>query len=238
MPYYEYRPRYTSFGPPLSPGIKKLMIIIGVVFFLQIILDNVQIIPSGFFLHYHIMPYPGLNPLFGLTPLFFWRGFIWQPVTYIFLHGGITHIFFNLFALWMFGSDLEYRWGTRFFIKYFFITGIGAGLCSAIFTFYSPIPIIGASGAIYGILLAFALTYPDRDILLIFFPYPIKAKYFALIFGLIEFVSSISARKDGIAHMAHLGGMVIGYIYLEYPNILKKIRRIRDRNQNDYRKWH
>jgi membrane associated rhomboid family serine protease len=138
----------------------------------------------------------------------------------------------------MFGSDLEYHWGTRFFIKYFFITGIGAGLCSALFSFYSTIPIIGASGAIYGILLAFAITYPERDIYLIFFPYPIKAKYFALIFGLIEFASSISGAGDGIAHMAHLGGMVIGYIYLDYPNILKRIRRIRDRKQNDYRKWH
>ena len=86
--------------------------------------------------------------------------------------------------------------------------------------------------------MAFAITYPERDIYLILFPKPIKAKYFALIFGLIEFASSISARKDGIAHLAHLGGMVIGYIYLEYPNILKKIRRLRDRDQNDYRKWH
>lgn len=220
MPYYEYRPRYTSFGPPLSPGIKKLMIIIGSVFFLQLFIDN-------FLVSY-----------FGLRPFFFWhKFFIWQPVTYMFLHGDLMHILLNLFALWMFGSDLEYRWGTKFFIKYFFITGIGAGLSSAIFTPNSKIPTIGVSGAVYGILLAFAITYPDRIIYLNFL-FPIKAKYFALIFGLLEFYSTVSQRTDGIAHMAHLGGMVIGYIYLDYPNILRRIRRIRDRNQNDYWKWH
>lgn len=219
MPYYEYRPGYSSFGPPLSPGIKKLMIIIGAIFFLQLFMKNFLI------------------SFFGLRPYFFWhRFFIWQPVTYMFLHGGLMHILFNLFALWMFGSDLEYRWGTKFFIKYFFITGIGAGLSTAIFTPNSIIPTIGVSGAVYGILLAFAITYPDRIIYLNFL-FPIKAKYFALIFGLLEFYSTVSQRTDGIAHMAHLGGMVIGYIYLDYPNILKRLRRIRDRKQNDYRKW-
>jgi membrane associated rhomboid family serine protease len=222
MPYYEYefrRPGHFSFGPPLSPGIKKLMIIMGVIFFLQLIIGN-------FLLTY-----------FSLRPYFFWRSFfLWQPVTYIFLHGGLMHILFNLFALWMFGSDLEYRWGTPFFIKYFFITGIGAGLSTAMFTPNSPIPTIGASGAIYGILLAFAVTYPDRIIYLNFL-FPIKAKYFALIFGLIEFYSTVSQRGDGIAHMAHLGGMVIGYIYLDYPNILKRIKKLRNRRQDDFRKW-
>lgn len=216
MPYYEYRPHYTSFGPPLSPGVKKLMIIMAGIFFLQIFMGNFLI------------------AFFGLRPYYFWRRFfIWQPVTYMFLHGGLMHILFNLFALWMFGSDLEYHWGTKFFIKYFFITGIGAGLCTAIFTPNSIIPTIGVSGAIYGILLAFAITYPDRIIYLNFL-FPIKAKYFALIFGLLEFYSTVSARSDGIAHMAHLGGMVIGYIYLDYPNIFKKIKKLRDRRRYDH----
>ncbi len=138
MPYYEYRPRpsYTSFGPPLSPGIKKLMIIMVAIFFLQ-----------RFFIGNLLIAF------FGLRPYFVWRRFfIWQPVTYMFLHGGVMHILFNLFALWMFGSDLEYRWGTKFFIKYFFITGIGAGLSSAIFTPNSIIPTIGVSGALYFII--------------------------------------------------------------------------------------
>ena len=225
MPYYEYGPRHSSFGPPLSPGIKKLMIIMGAIFFLQLLTENYFI---GRF----------LVAFFGLRPYYVWhRFFIWQPVTYMFLHGGLMHILFNLFALWMFGSDLEYRWGTRYFMKYFFITGIGAGLSTAIFTPNSPIPTIGVSGAVYGILLAFAITYPDRIIYLQFL-FPIKAKYFALIFGLIEFYSTVSQRADGIAHMAHLGGMVIGYLYLDYPNIMKRIRKLRDRNREDRRYWH
>ena len=97
----------------------------------------------------------------------------------------------------------------------------------------SPIPTIGASGAIYGILLAFAITYPERIIYLNFL-FPIKAKYFALIFGLFEFASTVSHRADGIAHIAHLGGMVIGYIYLDHRNILKKIKRLRDRRRYDF----
>lgn len=220
MPYYEYKPYHSSFGPPLSPGIKKLMIIMGVVFFLQLFIGNFLI------------------AFFGLRPYLVWhRFFIWQPVTYMFLHGSLMHILFNLFALWMFGSDLEYHWGTKFFMKYFFITGIGAGLSSALFTPNSIIPTIGVSGAVYGILLAFAITYPDRIIYLNFL-FPIKAKYFALIFGLLEFYSSVSRRSDGIAHIAHLGGMVIGYIYLEHPRILKKIRSLRDRRQDDDLRWH
>ena len=128
------------------------------------------------------------------------------------------------------------RWGTHFFIKYFFITGIGAGLSSAIFTPNSVIPTIGVSGAVYGILLAFAVTYPDRIIYLNLL-FPIKAKYFALIFGLLEFYSTVSQRSDGIAHVAHLGGMVIGYIYLEYPRIKRKIRQLKNRGQDDSHYW-
>lgn len=205
-----------SFGPPLSPGIKKLIIIMGVIFFLQ---APPQI---GNF----------LIAFFGLRPYFVWhKFFIWQLFTYMFLHGGISHILFNLFALWMFGSELEYSWGTTYFIKYLFITGIGAGLCTSIVTPNSIIPTIGISGAVYGILLAFALTYPDRIILLIIPPIPIKAKYFAMIFGLIEFYSTISHSSDGIAHIAHLGGMLIGYLYLNYPTMIRKIKNKRERNK-------
>jgi membrane associated rhomboid family serine protease len=223
MPYYEYqyRPRHTSFGPPLSPGIKKLMIIMAAIFFLQLFIGNFLI------------------AFFGLRPYFVWhRFFFWQPLTYMFLHGSVGHILFNLFALWMFGSDLESQWGTKFFMKYFFITGIGAGLCSAVFTPNSIIPTIGVSGAVYAVLLAFAITYPERDIYLIFFPKPIKAKYFALIYGLIEFYSTVSQRSDGIAHVVHLGGMLIGYIYLEYPNIKRRIKKHKYRGKDEDEYWH
>ncbi len=178
-----------------------------------------------FFFQLLLRPYPML--FLGLRPYLVWRRFyIWQLVTYMFLHGGFMHLLMNLFALWMFGSELEEQWGTRVFIQYFFITGIGAGLCTTLFTPYSFIPTIGASGAIYGILLAFAMTYPNRIIYLNFL-FPIKAKYFALIFGLMEFYSTISQRADGIAHIAHLGGMVIGYLYLNNRNIFRKIKGFR-----------
>lgn len=166
----------------------------------------------------------------GLRPYYVWYRFqIWRLVTYMFLHGGLMHILFNFLALWMFGSDLEYSWGTPFFLKYFFITGIGAGVCTALARPTSIIPTIGVSGAVYGLLLAFALAYPERIIYYIIFP--IKAKYFAMLFGFIEFYSTISHSSDGIAHVAHLGGMLIGYLYLNYPTILRKIKDKRNKSR-------
>lgn len=232
MSYYNSGHYTTSFGPPLSPWIKKLMIAMGIIFAFQ-----------SFFSMQWFVSYPRLDWItrfFGLTPYMVWHRFaVWQLVTYMFLHGGIAHIFFNLFALWMFGSELEYKWGSQFFLKYFFITGIGAGVCVTLFTPNAHIPTVGVSGVIYGILLAFALTFPNRYIYLYFFV-PIKAKYFALFFGLLEFFSTVSHSSDGIAHVAHLGGMVIGYIYLDYPNIRRRILRLinkyKFRSQDKY-KW-
>jgi membrane associated rhomboid family serine protease len=152
--------------------------------------------------------------LFGLTPTLVQKGFIWQPVTYMFLHGGLFHILFNMFALWMFGCEIERTWGTGEFVKYYFITGIGAGLLTFILSFNSPIPTIGASGAIFGILVAFALMFPDRLIYL-YFIIPVKAKYLVAFFAVIEFLASFRHTSDGIGHFAHLGGMVIGYLYIK-----------------------
>jgi len=131
----------------------------------------------------------------------------------MFLHGGFGHIFFNMFALWMFGMELERTWGTREFIKYYFLTGIAAGVSSLLWNWGSPYPTIGASGAVYGILAAYALFFPDRYVYL-YFLFPIKMKYLALILGGIEFLSMY--QNDGIAHIAHLGGMVVGYFYLRH----------------------
>ncbi len=150
---------------------------------------------------------------FGLVPSMFFAGHVWQIVTYMFLHGGIGHIFFNMLALWMFGSMLEREWGSREFAKYYLLTGLGGGLCYALFNIGSPIPTVGASGAVYGLLAAYAILFPD-NIIYIWFVIPLRAKWFALIFGAIEFLSSF--RPDsGVAHLAHLGGMVIGYVYLK-----------------------
>ena len=159
--------------------------------------------------------------VFGLTPqLVLTRLWIWQPVTYMFLHGGITHILFNMLILWMFGVHLERIWGSRFFLRYYFITGIGAGLATIgagllPFAFAEPtylVPTIGASGAIYGLLLAFALYNPETPILM-FFLFPVPAKYFVMILGAIAFLSV--PRGGGVAHIAHLGGLVVGYLYLK-----------------------
>lgn len=140
---------------------------------------------------------------------------IWQLVSYMFLHAGFSHIFFNLFALWMFGQAIENYWGTRRFTIYYFLTGIGAALLHMLIG-AGGAPTLGASGAVYGILLAFGMMFPERPIMLLFPPIPIKAKYFVAGFGVIELISGISRANSGVAHFAHLGGMLVGFILIKY----------------------
>lgn len=145
------------------------------------------------------------------------RFYLWELVTYLFLHGGWFHIIFNMFALWMFGSDLEVLWGGKRFLFYYFLTGVGAGILdvtlSALFPPAIPSATIGCSGAVYGLLLAYGMTFPDRPIYL-YMIIPIKAKWFVAIMGTIEFVSSFSTPGSGVSHVAHLGGMLFGFLYL------------------------
>jgi len=154
--------------------------------------------------------------LFALSPVMVLGHFaIWQLVSYMFLHGGIGHILFNMLALWMFGMDLERDWGTRRFLKYYFLCGIGAGICDVAVNLAIGnvnTSTIGSSGAIYGLLLAFGVLYPDRIVLMSFL-FPIKAKYFVMIIGAIAFLNSFSAGS-GVSNVAHLGGMLFGYAYL------------------------
>ena len=138
-----------------------------------------------------------------------------QLVTYMFLHAGFGHIIFNLFALWFFGQGIENFWGTKRFATYYFLTGIGAALIH-MWIGGTGAPTVGASGAVYGILLAFGMMFPDRYIMLLIPPIPIKAKYFVAIFGVIELFSGLMRPDSGIAHFAHLGGMVVGYILIKY----------------------
>ncbi|MCW9707165.1 rhomboid family intramembrane serine protease [Fodinibius salsisoli] len=140
---------------------------------------------------------------------------IWQLVSYMFLHAGFSHIFFNLFALWMFGQAIENYWGTRRFTVYYFLTGIGAALLHMLIG-AGGAPTLGASGAVYGILLAFGMMFPERPIMLLFPPIPIKAKYFVAGFGVIELISGLSRANSGVAHFAHLGGMLVGFILIKY----------------------
>lgn len=152
-----------------------------------------------------------MEALLGLWPDGVLHGEIWRLVSYMFLHGGFVHLFLNMLALWMFGSDLEYLWGTKRFTIYYFFCGIGAGITTVLL---SKSMTIGASGAIYGLLLAFGVTYPNRPILL-YFILPIPAKYFVILYGGIELLATVFDRGSGVAHVAHLGGLVFGFFFLK-----------------------
>lgn len=151
----------------------------------------------------------------ALWPIGSGRFDVWQLVSYMFLHAGFGHIFFNLFALWMFGQAIENYWGTNRFAVYYFLTGIGAALLHMLIG-GGGAPTLGASGAVYGILLAFGMMFPNRPIMLLFPPIPIKAKYFVAIFGAIELISGLTRANSGVAHFAHLGGMLVGFILIKY----------------------
>ena len=216
-----------SFGPgPVSTALKAL---IGANVVMFVITSFVQ----------------SLVPDLGLVPAFVVHDFwLWQVATYMFLHGGIFHIVFNMLALWMFGAELERTWGTRYFLKFYFVTGIGAGVLTVVF---SQLPfgfaqqlqrsiIIGASGSIYGLLLAYALYFPDRPIYM-YFVFPIPAKVFVAIMGAIAFFSSLS-EAGGVANATHLGGLLVAYLFpksarihplseLKYRYLKWKINRVR-----------
>ncbi|MBC8165249.1 MAG: rhomboid family intramembrane serine protease [Bryobacteraceae bacterium] len=153
---------------------------------------------------------------------------IWQLATYLFLHdpGGFSHILFNMLTLWMFGADLERTWGRKRFLQYYFLCGIGAGICVVIASviFQSGGRTIGASGAIYGLLLAFGMMYPDRQVLFSFL-FPIKAKYFVMILGAIAFLSSFASSGGPVSHIAHLGGMLFGWAYLRSRSPARSLGR-------------
>lgn len=191
-----------GFSQFVPPGVKWLLIINTGVFLLEFF--------SALFTGVSLR-WLGLVPLevvFGLR--------IWELGTYLFLHGGVMHLLFNMLALWMFGSDLERDWGTRRFLRYYFLCGIGAGLTVVIASMLfggAAYRTIGAFGAIYGILLAYGVLYPDRTVLF-FFLFPMKAKYFVMIIGGIVFLNSFQGGGN-VSHVAHLGGMVFGYIFLK-----------------------
>jgi membrane associated rhomboid family serine protease len=182
--------------------------------------DAIKILISvnfGIFLLQTIARTEGLFfPLFGLVPKLVWSEFmLWQPFTYLFFHGGIWHVLINMFVLWMFGSELERLWGKEHFLKFYFVTGVGAGLVTMIFGLNSMTPIVGASGAVYGVLLAYGLTYPNRTIYL-YGIIPIKSLWFVIGIGVIAFMSSFDDISQ-ISHLTHLSGMVIGYLMLKRP---------------------
>jgi len=145
----------------------------------------------------------------------------WQLVTYGFLHdpNGFAHIFFNMFALWMFGSDIERLFGSRFYLAYYFVCVVAAALSHLAVTFLlgsPPVPTVGASGGIYGLLLAFGMYFPHRRVMLLFPPIPMSARTFVILFGALELVLGVTGTASGVAHFAHLGGMLGGWLMILY----------------------
>ena len=220
MSYYSYENR----GGFLSsiPVATRNIIVINVLVWIMCYLNK------GFMYETFSLFYP-------TSPFFHW----WQPVTHMFMHGGFWHLFFNMYTLYMFGRVLEDRWGARKFLVFYFVTGLGAALvhtgvewiqmqswmsqvaegsmaAQAKIHALKMTPTVGASGAIYGILMGFAMLYPDVRMGLVFPPVYMKAKWFVLIFGAIELLTGITGVGGGIAHFAHLGGLIFGYLLIMY----------------------
>jgi membrane associated rhomboid family serine protease len=141
----------------------------------------------------------------------------WQLLTYGFMHGGLGHIAFNMFMLWMFGRELELVYGARRFLTYYLTCVVGAGVVQLIVAAMQGgvYPTVGASGGVFGLLLLFGMTFPNRMIMLLFPPIPMKAKYMVIVFGLLELYLGISGQAPGIANFAHLGGMLFGFILIQ-----------------------
>ncbi|MGH7830739.1 MAG: rhomboid family intramembrane serine protease, partial [Candidatus Binatia bacterium] len=195
-----YQTRAVFGGGSITPAVKALLIANVAVFLVQLVMDSSFVI------------------LFGLVPYLVWHElYFWQILTYQFLHGGLFHLLFNMLALWMFGCDLERRWDSRFFFKYYTTCVAGGAILNVLFLPNQTVPSIGASAGVYGILLAYGVLYPNR-VVYMYFLFPLKMKHFVLIIGAISLYSSITATQSGIAHLAHLGGMAFGYFYLRWGN--------------------
>jgi membrane associated rhomboid family serine protease len=203
-----------AFGPGRwTPAVRAIILTNGVVFLATLVMPQL------------IVGLLGLSPQDVLT-----SGRIWEPATYLFVHSprSFGHVLFNMLAVWMFGVELERRWGTVAFAKYYFVTGIGAGLTTVLVSllpFAATAPVyytttVGASGAVYGLLLAWALIFPHRQILFMLI-FPLPARVFVLILGGIAFLSALGAGGGPVAHMTHLGGLVVGWIYLKGPKNLR-----------------
>jgi len=219
-----------QFGPRITPAVKNLIIANAAIFVLQRLS---RLAMDGDY----------LSIIFGLNYYTVVRGMIWQPVTYMFLHYDPWHLIFNMFALWMFGSSVEEAWGPREFLKFYFFTGIMAGLMSLLVSIGQNVITIGASGAIFGILVAFGMAFPDRIILAFFF-FPMRARNFVLLFAALELWMTLEAgpHAGGVARFAHLGGMLFGYLYLKFGDRVQRwiprIRfNVRTRKENETGDW-
>jgi membrane associated rhomboid family serine protease len=211
-----------SFNLFITPGVQWLLIANVAVYIFEVLLQTFSG-PSAyvwFIGHFGLVPsavVPGLR--------------IWQPFTYLFLHENFWHILTNMFVLFMFGRELELAWGRNRFLQYYFLTGVGAGLINVIVKVVlfwgqsaSDIATIGASGAIFGVLLACAILFPDRQVIM--FPIPIKMsmRTFVIVMTALEFLGTFGLGGDNISHICHLGGMLVGYVYLRRGSFLYSVR--------------
>ena len=201
------------------------------------VVKNILIINGLLFLATITLFIQGIN-LRDILGLHHWQSDsfgTWQIISHMFMHGDFTHLFFNMFAVWMFGSQLENLWGSKRFLKYYILTGLGAALLHFIIFHFFELPntpfhyqnmlierhvVLGASGCLFGLLVAFGLLFPNTMLFFLFIPFPIKAKYFVIIYGLAELYYGIANNpNDNIAHFAHLGGMLFGLIIFAYWKI-------------------
>lgn len=186
-------------GFPISRWVLRLMIANFAVFLLM----AVRLVPAG-----------AIEWLGFAVPGFLTRP--WTVVTYMFVHGGFMHLFMNMLALFFFGPPLEQKWGSRFFLRFYLVTGLGGAAFSVLlYSLTGPTIMVGASGAIFGLLVAFALNWPDAKIFL-YFVFPVPAKWFVAGLGALTLLSTVQGSTDGVAHWAHLGGLVTGFVYLRY----------------------
>jgi membrane associated rhomboid family serine protease len=204
MPQPNYRYTTSSAYGGIPPGVKWLLISNTAVFVIYAL--------GGAALQELLFRFFALSTR-GVIDHFY----VWQLITYLFLHGGITHVLFNMLTLWFFGTPLERDWGTRRFLKYYFLCGLAAGVCVLLANLLVGDWVhgtIGASGALFGVLVGFAVAYPDQTVLMSFL-FPIKAKYMVMIYGGIQLLLTLNGGNTGVSTVAHLGGMAFGYLYLK-----------------------
>ena len=222
MSYYQYNGgRQGGFMSSVPPAVKNIIIVNLLVMIMTSLNDNFM--------------YEKFALFYPTSPFFHW----WQPLTHMFMHGGFWHLFFNMYTLYVFGTVLERAWGTKKFLVFYFVTGLGAALIHtgvewiqmqywmgqasdgsmvAVKSIHAlkMTPTVGASGAIYGLLMGYAMLYPDSIMTLIFPPISLKAKWFVLIFAGIELLTGVTGTGGGIAHFAHLGGLIFGFLLIMY----------------------
>jgi membrane associated rhomboid family serine protease len=224
-----------GFGPPVTPPIVKQLLIANAAVFIA------QMLFAGYVVETPFGHIPMIEYFGAVTPMLFWeQGYLWQPFTYMWLHGGLGHILMNCFALWMFGSQLALAWGTRRFLRFYLLCGVGAGFIIASYPYVAQVLpsvgaagilylTLGASGAVYGVLLAYSLTWPDRTIMLIFPPVAFRAIW---LIPVLFFLTLMMDPRGNVSHVGHLGGVIVGWLYLRRSG---KVGKLFTLNQLKYR---